>query len=140
MQYHISAAMKRQTLLLKSSHSKQFLCMYYIRLNLEVTCMFELHIYSLHFLELVLNIYVPTKQNNLKSGRAQLRIRNTGFTITTCDNPPRCQGTWQIIHIRKYGGSESFRFQTGMCNNNIQILATFLLQIRYLCLFDMHSL
>ena len=22
-------------------------------------------------------------------------------------------GTWQIIHIRKFGGTESFRFQTG---------------------------
>ena len=64
-------------------------------------------------IELVLNIYIPSKQNFLKSGRAQLRVRNTGFTITTCDNPPRCQGTWQIIHIRKYGGSDSFRFQTG---------------------------
>ena len=65
-------------------------------------------------LELVLNISIPTRQNMLKAGRAQLRVRNTGFTITTCDNPPRCQGTWQIIHIRKYGGSDSFRFQTGI--------------------------
>ena len=81
----------------------------------------EFHIYSLYSIELVLNIYIPTKQNNLKSGRAQLRIRNTGFTITTCDSPPRCQGTWQIIHIRKYGGSESFRFQTGMLSCMSQI-------------------
>ncbi len=83
---------------------------------------------SLCFLELVLNIYIPTKQNNLKSGRALLRIRNTGFTITTCDSPPRCQGTWQIIHIRKYGGSESFRFQTGMLSymSQIHIMSTIL--------------
>lgn len=63
--------------------------------------------------ELVLNVNIPFKQHILKSGRAQLRVRNTGFTITTCDNPPRSQGSWQIIHIRKYGGSDSFRFQTG---------------------------
>ncbi len=64
-------------------------------------------------LELVININIPVKQHLLKTGKATLRIRNTGFTITTCDNPPRCQGTWHIIHIRKYGGSELFRFQTG---------------------------
>lgn len=65
-------------------------------------------------LELVVNITVPMKQQSLKAGKGFLRIRNTGFTITTFDNPPRCQGTWHIIHIRKYGGTELFRFQTGM--------------------------
>ena len=64
-------------------------------------------------LELLIAIQIPTKQPLLRVGKAILRIRNTGFTITTCENPPRCQGTWQIIHIRKYGGSDIFRFQTG---------------------------
>lgn len=68
----------------------------------------------MHIAELVINISVPQKQHLLKAGKAFLRIRNTGFTITTNDNPPRCQGTWQIIHVRKYGGSGLFRFETGM--------------------------
>lgn len=50
----------------------------------------------------------------LKAGKAQLRIRNTGFTITSTDTPPKCQGSWQILHIRKFGGSDAFRFETGM--------------------------
>ena len=50
----------------------------------------------------------------LKAGKAQLRIRNTGFTITSTDAPPKCQGSWQILHIRKFGGSDAFRFETGM--------------------------
>lgn len=49
----------------------------------------------------------------LKPGRGQIRIRNTGFTITNSEVPPRCQGSWQILHIRKFGGSEQFRFETG---------------------------
>ncbi len=65
------------------------------------------------YLELLVNINVPSKQPLLRMGKAVLRIRNTGFTISTCENPPRCQGTWQIIHIRKYGGTDIFRFQTG---------------------------
>ena len=64
--------------------------------------------------ELVLYISIPFKQNVLRAGKAQLRIRNLGFTITTCDSPPRTQGSWQIIHIRKYGGSDFFKFETGM--------------------------
>ena len=73
--------------------------------------------YSVHLFytsaELVMNISVPHKQNVLKAGRGQIRIRNTGFTITTNDCPPKCQCTWQILHIRKFGGSETFRFETG---------------------------
>ena len=63
----------------------------------------------------MINISIPTKQNMLKAGKAQLRIRNTGFTITSTDTPPKCQGSWQILHIRKFGGSDAFRFETGKC-------------------------
>ena len=63
--------------------------------------------------ELTFGIVIAQKQGQLKSGRGVLRIRNTGFTITTSDSPPRCMGTWQITHIRKFGGSSSFKFQTG---------------------------
>ena len=55
----------------------------------------------------------------LKPGKAQMRIRNTGFTITTADTPPKCQGSWQILHIRKFGGSDSFRFETGRLYMNM---------------------
>ncbi len=60
-----------------------------------------------------MNVEVPYKQKSLKSGKAQMRVRNTGFTITSLDAPPRCMGSWQILHIRKFGGSDSFRFETG---------------------------
>ena len=63
--------------------------------------------------ELILNIAVPYKQNVLKAGRGQIRIRNTGFTITTNEVPPKCQGSWQMLHIRKFGYSDQFRFETG---------------------------
>ncbi|CAI8029348.1 Protein Dok-7, partial [Geodia barretti] len=63
--------------------------------------------------ELTFGIVIPQRHGQLKSGRGVLRIRNTGFTITTSDSPPRCMGTWQITHIRKFGGSSSFKFQTG---------------------------
>jgi hypothetical protein len=69
----------------------------------------------LSILELVVNVNIPAKQHMLKAGKGFLRIRNTGFSITTCESPPRCQGTWHIIHIRKYGGTDMFRFQTGVC-------------------------
>lgn len=72
-------------------------------------------------LELVVSINVPVKQHSLKAGKGALRIRNTGFTITTCDNPPRCQGTWHIIHIRKYGGTDLFRFQTGKYAYDVKV-------------------
>ena len=68
---------------------------------------------SLSLSELTFGIVIPQKQGQLKSGRGVLRIRNTGFTITTSDSPPRCLGTWQITHIRKFGGTGSFKFQTG---------------------------
>ena len=63
--------------------------------------------------EMVMNIEIPYKQKSLKAGKAQMRIRNTGFTITSLDGPPKCMGSWQILHIRKFGGSDSFRFETG---------------------------
>ena len=72
-----------------------------------------IHCYVLLLLELVINVEVPHKQKFLKSGKAQMRIRNTGFTITSLDAPPKCMGTWLILHVRKFGGGDAFKFETG---------------------------
>ena len=94
--------------------SKQLVVITFSALSLSLTHT-NIHVlsHSHTHSELTFSIVIPQKQGQLKSGRGVLRIRNTGFTITTCDNPPRCMGTWQIIHIRKFGGSEAFKFQTG---------------------------
>jgi hypothetical protein len=49
----------------------------------------------------------------LRPGKGHIRVRNSGFTITNAEVPPKCQGSWQILHIRKFGGNELFRFETG---------------------------
>ena len=62
--------------------------------------------------EWTFSVRVLATQNIVPTGEAMMRFYPRFFSLTN-GTPPVCLGLWQHNHLRRYGGSQGFSFESG---------------------------